>query len=69
MKFTIDRFEGEYAVVELEDMEMIDIPVKILPLGAKEGDIIDTSIDYDKTKARKKRIEDKFNSLIMEDSD
>ncbi len=38
MLLTIDRFEGEYAVAELEDGRFADIP-KILFPDAKEGDV------------------------------
>lgn len=67
MKFTIDRFEGEYAIVELEDREMVEIPRIILPSGAKEGDILNISIDEDETEIRRRRIQAKFNSLFSED--
>lgn len=66
MNFIIDRFEGDYAVVELENKEMIDIPRTILPVGAKEGDIINISIQETETENQKKRIQDKFNSLFSE---
>ena len=37
MFIVIDRFEGEYAVVETEDSKMFNIPKSLLP-DAKEGD-------------------------------
>lgn len=64
MNFIIDRFEGDYAVVELENKEMLDIPRAILPEEAKEGDVINISIEETETENRKKRIQDKFNSLF-----
>jgi hypothetical protein len=39
MKVTIDRIEGEYAVIELPNRDTIDIPLSYLPKNAKEGDI------------------------------
>jgi len=36
----IDRFEGDYAVVEFEDRQMKDILRSDLPVGLKEGDAI-----------------------------
>lgn len=66
MNFIIDRFEGDYAVVELENKDMIDIPRTILPVDAKEGDIINISIQETETEKQKKRIQDKFNSLFSE---
>lgn len=38
MLITIDRFEGEYAVAEIEDGNFANIP-KILFPNAKEGDV------------------------------
>jgi hypothetical protein len=42
MKVVIDRFEGEIAVIELENGDMVDIPKKILPNNAKEGSIVNS---------------------------
>ena len=39
MRVIIDRFEGEYAVVELEDGSMAYLAAKLLP-GAREGDVV-----------------------------
>lgn len=66
MNFIIDRFEGDYAVVELENKEIVDIPRVILPVEAKEGDLINISIQKTETENREKRIQDKFNSLFSE---
>ena len=40
MTITIDRFEGDYAVVETLDRMMYNIPKELLP-DAKEGDMFD----------------------------
>ena len=40
MKGIIDRFEGDYAVVEFEGRQMKDIMRRDLPAGLKEGDAI-----------------------------
>ncbi len=56
MKVTIDRFEGDYAVVELENREMADLPKVLVPKEASEGDIIEITINRDETKKRKQRI-------------
>lgn len=39
-KGTIDRFEGEWAVVEMEDGEFLDIQLETLPSEAVEGSVI-----------------------------
>jgi uncharacterized ferredoxin-like protein len=57
VKLIIDRFEGEYAVVELQDKSMVNIPKKILPAEAGEGDIISIVIDKDETEKRKQEIQ------------
>jgi hypothetical protein len=36
----IDRFEGQYAVVELSTRQMVDVPRIIVPKDAKEGSTI-----------------------------
>lgn len=64
MKFTIDRFEEEFAIVELENGEIIEIPRIILPYEAKEGDIVSTYIEKSETEERKKRIQGKFDRLF-----
>jgi hypothetical protein len=57
MKYTIDRFEGLYAVVELENGELINILKEAIPSAAKEGDIISVEIDSSATKQRHEHIE------------
>ena len=68
MKVIIDRFEGEYAICEKENSEMIDIKKQQLPLEAKEGDVLVISeknirIDEIGTKNRKEEIERLMDSL------
>ncbi len=59
----IDRFEGNFAVVET-DSGMVNIPKADMPNGAKEGDILNIVIDSCETASRKKRIEGKMNRLF-----
>ena len=40
MKGIIDRFEGDYAVVEFNGSRMVEIHMRDLPSGLKEGDAI-----------------------------
>lgn len=35
---TIDRIEGDFAVVELPDARTVDVPLAALPRGIEEGD-------------------------------
>jgi hypothetical protein len=55
MKVIVDRFEGDYAVVELPDQTMADLPKRLIP-GAKEGDVIEIHIDEAARKEREARI-------------
>lgn len=67
MRGIIDRFEGNYAVVELEDREMVNIPRIRIPSDAEEGMVIDIdetiTINYKETERRKKEIEDLTQDL------
>ena len=40
MKFTVDRFEGGYAVLESEGRETFSVPARLLPAGTPEGAVI-----------------------------
>jgi len=63
----IDRFEGNYAVVELEDREIVNIPRIRIPSDAEEGMVLDIdetiTINYKETEKRKKEIEDLTQDL------
>lgn len=63
MKVIIDRFEGDYAVVELNDRSTVDMPKPLLPKEAKEGDVIEISIDKKETESRKRRIQQLMKDL------
>ncbi|HHY27479.1 MAG TPA: DUF3006 domain-containing protein [Desulfitobacterium dehalogenans] len=68
MKGIIDRFEGEFAVIEQEDRVTITIPRHALPREAKEGDALvlvngEYQIDRSETVERRKRIEELSREL------
>jgi hypothetical protein len=68
MKVVIDRFEGNYAVCEKENREMIDIEKSRVPIEAKEGYVLNIegdviTIDIDETERRKKEIEELTKNL------
>lgn len=63
MKVIIDRFEGEFAVVEIAKGSFANIP-KLLVEGAKEGDVISIEIDRNETEARKKNIKNLMEDLF-----
>jgi hypothetical protein len=55
-RVVIDRFEGDFAVVELPNRNMIDVPKALLPDEAVEGDIIEIRIDRDEAKNQEVQI-------------
>lgn len=59
----IDRFEGEFAVVELLDKTFINIPLSELPKGSKEGDVLKLRIDHKEMEKRNDRIKDLMDDL------
>jgi len=63
--FIIDRFEGNWAVIEFEDITF-NIPRSLLPKSAKEGDVIKISVSVDKnvTAARKNKIKKLVDELF-----
>ena len=66
MKAVIDRFEGSYAVVLIGPEEIrVDLPVKLLPKGAREGSVLDVSLELDPEGEveRRKRIRAKLDRL------
>lgn len=66
MKFTIDRFEGNFAVVELEDGKFADVPKIALPKEARESDIITLYVDREATEKRRQEIRELENSLFTD---
>lgn len=63
MKVIIDRFEEEYAVVEIEVGKYVNVPKVLLP-NAKEGDIVKIEIDKEGTEKRKKYIQKLMNNVF-----
>ena len=72
MEYIIDRFEGEFAVVENENGEMINIEKNKIEDIAEEGDVIlfdedHYIVDYEKTEQLKKEVEALINKSILDD--
>lgn len=44
-KVIIDRIEGKIAVLELDADNYIEVPIKYLPSGVKEGQALKLSIE------------------------
>lgn len=56
MKVIIDRFEGDFAIVELEKGKVVNMPRVLIPSEAKEGMVIKIDIDINETRKREKNI-------------
>lgn len=65
MKVIIDRFESDYAIVEKDEKEFYNIP-RVLVSNAKEGDVIDISVDQEETNKRRMEVEDLMNDLFKD---
>lgn len=61
MYITIDRFEGEFAVVLTENGDVYNMPRALVP-DAAEGDVISICVDEEQTKKQS----DEVQSLIDE---
>ena len=64
MKFIIDRFEGDFAVLETADLSTVNIPRNVLPIEAAEGDIVSIIIEKGETQERAKQMEAKMQDLF-----
>ncbi len=64
-KGTVDRFEGERAIIILESEDVIEIPKRLLPASLREGSIIGIGIKLlsKKTEKEKRRIEKLIKKL------
>jgi hypothetical protein len=63
--FVIDRFEGDWAVIELDRLTF-NIPKVLLPEGAREGDVIEIKVSVNKkaTAKRRKTAQKMMNELF-----
>ena len=69
-RFTIDRFEAQWAVLETPEGKTINYPRNLLPKGAKEGDVFNLNIDISKeaTEERKTNIQGRVDDLKKKDN-
>ena len=65
-EFTIDRIEGDQAVLLDENDESFDLPAKLLPKEVKDGEIIVITIATEKaeTKRREKTAKEILNEIF-----
>ena len=64
MKLVIDKFEGNFAVVELENGEFINVDKKILPSNATEGSVITISCDNGETDEKRIAAKKKMDAIF-----
>ncbi|MCH5314427.1 MAG: DUF3006 domain-containing protein [Eubacterium sp.] len=66
MKWIIDRFEGDYALCEIENGTVLNVPRNALPENAREGDVISVFIDIGETENRKSNVNKLMNDLFVD---
>ncbi|MDY3861891.1 MAG: DUF3006 domain-containing protein [Ruminococcus sp.] len=69
MRYIIDRFEGDTAVLEDENKEFLNVPKSILPENSNESDCLVFKdgkyiIDEETTKELKEEISDLMDELF-----
>lgn len=64
MLITIDRFEGNVAVCEMENGKFANLPKELVPSGAKEGSKISIKLDLESEEEDRERIKGKMNNLF-----
>jgi hypothetical protein len=71
MRYIIDRFEGDKAILEDEELKLIDIDIAKLPRGVRESDVLIERdgvyiIDIKQTAERKKLAEDMLRDILRD---
>lgn len=64
MRVIVDRFEGDFAVVEKEEGVFYNMP-KALLVDAKEGDVIHIIVNHEETENLKNEVDDLINDLFV----
>lgn len=63
MKVIIDRFEGDFAVIETEEKKLVNMPKRLLPKDAVEGSVISIEIDKTETDKRRERVSELMDQV------
>ena len=66
MKLIIDRFEGNFAIIELPNGQMIDCPKAMLPDNAREGSILNITVDEKATNEKLQKVTERMNKLFKD---
>lgn len=64
----IERFEGDWAIIETENRHTFNLPRFVLPTGIKEGDVISIQVGIDlvATKERAEKSKRMLDNLFDE---
>ena len=65
MKWTIDRFEEDFAVIECNN-KYFNIPKNVLPSDSCEGDILEITLNVAETKSKKDILNNRLKNLFGE---
>lgn len=61
----VDRFEGEFVIIEMPDGQMLKLPAALLQgMNCKEGDVLSLSIDDGETQRRRQKINSLMDDLF-----
>lgn len=66
MKWIVDRFENGYAIVELEDGKVVNIPREAMPQDVCEGDIVELETNKNETQEKREEIKKRLNKLFID---
>lgn len=64
MEVIVDRIEDNFITLELENQSHVNVPRTLIPT-AKEGDIIDININYEKRIKKEAEIKKMENNLFI----
>ena len=56
MHMIIDRFEGDFAVLEMAGGVMVNVPKTIIPPDAKEGSVLVIQVDTKETEVQLNKV-------------
>lgn len=64
--WTVDRIEGDIAVIEIAIGKTVNLPLAALPEGTKEGTVLRLSIDREAEATRQKKNRSLFDRLRVD---
>ncbi len=63
MKVIIDRFEGDFAIVETKEKMLVQLPRRLVPEGAGEGSVLTIEVNSTATRQRQADIKKLIGEL------